>query len=117
MTIRPKMVSKVFGGIVAAALATCVCTAGQRAQAPVDPGVRGGAAGAGTPLPGLTADESAFFQDGLARFLNNRDRDGKQQQWALPRFWAILAQPRSDVWPGTVSRAHPVGTQAGESTG
>jgi CxxC motif-containing protein (DUF1111 family) len=30
--------------------------------------VRGGPAGAGTPLKGLTADETAFFQDGLARF-------------------------------------------------
>ena len=32
------------------------------------PGVRGGASGAGGPLPSLTADESAFFKDGLARF-------------------------------------------------
>jgi CxxC motif-containing protein (DUF1111 family) len=30
--------------------------------------VRGGAPGAGTPLKGLTADETAFFQDGQARF-------------------------------------------------
>jgi hypothetical protein len=30
--------------------------------------VRGGAAGAGGPLPGLTADETAFFLDGQARF-------------------------------------------------
>jgi CxxC motif-containing protein (DUF1111 family) len=30
--------------------------------------VRGGPAGAGTPLKGLTADETAFFQDGQARF-------------------------------------------------
>jgi len=34
-----------------------------------DPGVRGGPAGAGGALPGLTADETAFFEDGLARFL------------------------------------------------
>jgi hypothetical protein len=30
--------------------------------------VRGGQPGAGTPLKGLTADETAFFQDGQARF-------------------------------------------------
>jgi CxxC motif-containing protein (DUF1111 family) len=30
--------------------------------------VRGGTAGAGSPLRGLTADENAFFRDGLARF-------------------------------------------------
>ena len=35
---------------------------------PVDPGVRGGAAGVGGPLTGLTADETAFFVDGMARF-------------------------------------------------
>jgi hypothetical protein len=34
----------------------------------MDPGIRGGAVGAGSPLPGLTADETAFFRDGLARF-------------------------------------------------
>jgi CxxC motif-containing protein (DUF1111 family) len=35
---------------------------------PRDPGVRGGAAGAGGPLPGLTADQSAFFSNGLEDF-------------------------------------------------
>ncbi len=34
-----------------------------------DPGVRGGSAGAGGPLPGLTSTERAFFQAGLAAFL------------------------------------------------
>jgi CxxC motif-containing protein (DUF1111 family) len=33
-----------------------------------DPGVRGGPAGAGGPLPGLTSEEVAFFQQGLATF-------------------------------------------------
>jgi len=61
---------KSFGGIVALALTTCVYTLGQTRAAPVDPGVRGGPAGAGTPLKGLTADETAFFQDRLARFLD-----------------------------------------------
>jgi CxxC motif-containing protein (DUF1111 family) len=34
----------------------------------VDPGVRSGPSGAGGPLPGLTTDETAFFQDGQSRF-------------------------------------------------
>jgi hypothetical protein len=59
---------KSFGGIVAVALAACMYAPGQTKTGPVDPGVRGGPAGAGTPLKGLTADEAAFFQDGLARF-------------------------------------------------
>jgi CxxC motif-containing protein (DUF1111 family) len=63
-----KIALKSFGGIVAVAVATCVYGLGQTRAAPVDPGVRAGPAGAGTPLKGLTADETAFFQDGLARF-------------------------------------------------
>jgi CxxC motif-containing protein (DUF1111 family) len=59
---------KSLGGILVLALTTGVCAFGQRRSAPVDPGVRGGPAGAGTPLKGLTADETAFFQDGQARF-------------------------------------------------
>jgi CxxC motif-containing protein (DUF1111 family) len=59
---------KSFGGIVAVALAACVYASGQTKTGPVDPGVRGGPAGAGAPLNGLSADEAAFFQDGLARF-------------------------------------------------
>ena len=34
----------------------------------VDPGLRGGQAGAGGPLNGLTPDETTFFNDGLTRF-------------------------------------------------
>lgn len=53
-------------GIIA--LATCGCSLAQTKTGPIDPGVRGGAAGAGGPLSGLTADEAAFFEDGLSRF-------------------------------------------------
>src|SRR5271170_8422980 len=67
MTIRQRVSLKAFGGFVAAVLATsCIHTLAQKM--PADPGVRGGPAGAGTPLKGLTADETAFFQDGQARF-------------------------------------------------
>ncbi|HKI12133.1 MAG TPA: di-heme oxidoredictase family protein [Candidatus Acidoferrum sp.] len=62
------VVCKGLGAIVAVALTLGVNAFGQTKSAPVDPGVRGGPAGAGTPLKGLTADETAFFQDGLARF-------------------------------------------------
>jgi CxxC motif-containing protein (DUF1111 family) len=70
MMILARFARKCFCGIVAVALAstTCVYTFGQGKSAPVDPGVRGGPAGAGTSLKGLTADEAAFFQDGQARF-------------------------------------------------
>ncbi len=55
-----------LGGIVA--LAAFSYASGQTKTGPVDLGVRGGPAGAGAPLNGLTADEAAFFQDGLTRF-------------------------------------------------
>src|SRR5258706_10943087 len=32
-----------------------------------DPGVRGGAPGAGGPIPGLTANEQAMFREGIKR--------------------------------------------------
>ena len=47
-TIRPKSLC----GILTVALITCGCTLGQTRSAPIDPGVRGGAAGAGGPLAG-----------------------------------------------------------------
>src|SRR3984885_8619091 len=67
MTIQ-EIALKSFGGIFAVALAACVSASGQTKAGPMDPGPRGGPASAGTPLNGLTADEAAFFQDGLARF-------------------------------------------------
>jgi hypothetical protein len=69
MTRQRKLAFGVLGGVVVAALATCLCTPNQKTPKAVDPGVRGGAPGAGTALPGLTADETTFFQDGLSRFL------------------------------------------------
>ena len=60
-TLRVRLT--VLGACMAAASAIA-----QTEKKPVDPGVRGGVAGAGGPLKGLTTDETAFFQDGLARF-------------------------------------------------
>jgi len=48
--------------------------------------VRGGAAGAGAPLSGLTADETAFFRDGLARFAEIEVVTGGSNNGLGPRF-------------------------------
>src|SRR6202162_3525335 len=72
---------------VAGVLATsCVRTWAQTAKLPVDPGVRGGAAGAGAPLSGLTADETACFRDGLARFAEIEVVTGGKNDGLGPRF-------------------------------
>lgn len=55
-------------GILILGLLACANDSGKAKSSPVDPGVRGGPPGAGGPLPGLTADETAFFQDGQSRF-------------------------------------------------
>ena len=68
MMTPERIVLKRLYGTLIVALITCGYTLGQTRSAPVDPGVRGGVAGAGGPLPGLTADESTFFLDGQARF-------------------------------------------------
>src|SRR5258708_1597400 len=86
MTIRRNAAFNVFAGVIAAALATSIYTRSQAAQGPVDPGVRGGAPGAGTPLDGLSADETTFFQDGLAKFLDIESVTGGQNNGLGPRF-------------------------------
>jgi CxxC motif-containing protein (DUF1111 family) len=43
---------------------------------PVDPGVRGGAAGAGAPLPGLTTHEGKFFAAGQDAFSETQSVQG-----------------------------------------
>ncbi|MFI5310961.1 MAG: di-heme oxidoredictase family protein, partial [Gemmatimonadales bacterium] len=75
-----------IGALVVAILATsCSHTSGQ-VQMPVDPGVRSGAAGAGAPLQGLTADEIAFFKDGLVRFAEIEVVTGGDNNGLGPRF-------------------------------
>src|ERR1700676_2484602 len=87
MTTRQKVASRAFDAFVAAVLATwCVHTSAQTVKVPVDPGVRGGVAGAGTPLPGLTADEDAFFRDGLVRFAQIEVVTGGNNSGLGPRF-------------------------------
>src|SRR5580700_670041 len=87
MTGRHKDVLRALGRLIALALATCcVRTPAQSVKVAKDPGVRGGAAGAGGPLQGLTADESAFFADGLARFGEIEVVTGGANNGLGPRF-------------------------------
>ena len=87
MPTRREGSSKVSGAFVAAALiAWCAQMPAQTGKVPADPGVRGGAAGAGGPLLGLTTDESAFFQDGLARFADIEVVTGGNNNGLGPRF-------------------------------
>ena len=87
MTTRQKVALKAFGAFVATVLATaCIRTSAQTVKAPVDPGVRGGAAGAGNPLNNLTADEKTFFQDGLTRFIEVEVVQGGSNNGLGPRF-------------------------------
>jgi CxxC motif-containing protein (DUF1111 family) len=79
-------VPKRFVGTMAVALLTCACTSSQGKSNPVDPGVRGGPPGAGGPLPGLTADETAFFQDGQGRFAETEVVQGGSNNGLGPRF-------------------------------
>jgi CxxC motif-containing protein (DUF1111 family) len=84
---RRKVALKAFGAFAAAVLAMpCVRTPAQTVTVPVDPGVRGGGAGAGSPLQGLTADENAFFRDGLARFADIEVVRGGDNNGLGPRF-------------------------------
>jgi CxxC motif-containing protein (DUF1111 family) len=85
MTKRHSLVSKIVAG-TAAALTLCASAPSQAATAPVDPGVRGGAPGAGTALNGLSADETAFFQDGRTRFVEVESVTGGQNNGLGPRF-------------------------------
>ena len=87
MTTRERVALKVFSAFIVAVLATpCVRTSAQSVKVAVDPGVRGGAAGAGTPLKGLTADENGFFRDGLLRFAQIEIVTGGNNSGLGPRF-------------------------------
>src|ERR1700688_2517076 len=90
MTTRQKLALKVFCALVAVFMATwCAHTSAQTAKMPSDPGVRVGAPGAGTPLKGLTADETAFFKDGLTRFAEIEVVAGGKDNGLGPRFNSI----------------------------
>jgi CxxC motif-containing protein (DUF1111 family) len=86
MTKSQSVVRKIVAGIVVAALTLCASTPSQAATAPADPGVRGGAPGAGTAFNDLSADETAFFQDGRTRFAEVESVTGGQNNGLGPRF-------------------------------
>src|SRR5262245_45625355 len=65
----PGLLLSVLGlALLGLAIAPTLAGAQSFTGGPRDPGVRGGAAGAGAPLSGLTAKENAFFQAGLEAF-------------------------------------------------
>ena len=86
MTTRRRLALRFLGAFFAAILASCVPVSTQMSKTPIDPGVRGGAAGAGSPLKALTTDETAFFQDGLARFAEIEVVTGGANNGLGPRF-------------------------------
>jgi len=86
MTTLRRIASKSFAGIMVAVLAACVHPLGQGQSAAKDPGVRGGPPGAGGPLIGLTADETAFFKDGQSRFAEIEVVNGGSNNGLGPRF-------------------------------
>ena len=84
--MRRESVFRVVCVIAATALSTGVSAPGQVVKAPVDPGVRGGASGGGSPLGGLTQDEQAFFNDGKSRFADTDVVTGGNNNGLGPRF-------------------------------
>jgi len=87
MQIRRQMAVTTLAALVAAALVIPAIRAlGGPATGPVDPGVRGGPAGAGGPLNNLTSDETVFFQDGFNRFAEVESVSGGSNNGLGPRF-------------------------------
>ncbi len=98
MMILERIGPKSLSPILTVALITCGYAFGQTRSAPVDPGVRGGAAGAGGPLQGLTADETTFFLDGQARFaeievVNNGSNNGLGPRFNSNQCFSCHSQP------------------------
>jgi CxxC motif-containing protein (DUF1111 family) len=80
--------------VLSMTLVLLVVTGAVAMQGVKDPGVRGGPAGAGGPLPGLTPAELAFFQAGLATFLEvEAVKDGLGPRFNLDTCSGCHAQP------------------------
>ena len=86
MTIRQRAGCSFLKAASATVLAAALFLPGHAAGAVGDPGVRGGAAGAGGPLSGLTPDEQQFFNDGLKRFADVEVVTGGDNNGLGPRF-------------------------------
>jgi hypothetical protein len=83
MTTRKRVAVRAYSAFVVAVLTPGVLAPAQTVK---DPGVRAGPPGAGSPLQGLTADETAFFRDGLARFADIEVVTGGNNNGLGPRF-------------------------------
>ena len=114
MMILREIASRYLVGMLAVALLACVFvfaqSGGQARSGPIDTGVRGGPKGAGGPLPGLTADETVFFQDGQARFAEIEVVAGGANNGLGPRFnsnqcFSCHSQPDAG---GTSSAQNPL---------
>ncbi|MBV8211422.1 MAG: hypothetical protein JO133_15310 [Burkholderiaceae bacterium] len=77
--IRWVVVAAFVGGVIA-------CAEPAPSPSPVDPGVRSSGGGAGSPLSALTADETAFFTNGQATFVEVESVTGGQNNGLGPRF-------------------------------
>jgi CxxC motif-containing protein (DUF1111 family) len=87
MTVLQKVAWRISSVFVTAVLVISnVPTSAQKLKMPTDPGVRSGTPGAGTPLKGLTPDETAFFNDGFARFAEVEVVAGGKNNGLGPRF-------------------------------
>ena len=107
MTIRQRAGLSVLMAVAATFLAGAIFI-GCRAEegSVVDPGVRGGAPGAGGPLNGLTQDELQFFNDGQKRFADVEVVTGGDNNGLGPRF-------NSNACLGCHSQPAPGGTSPG----
>jgi CxxC motif-containing protein (DUF1111 family) len=87
MKARPMYAIGIFAACAFAAVTLSNCRTVEGAvNGPTDPGVRGGAPGAGGPLSHLTSDEAAFFQDGSSRFAEVEAVAGGANNGLGPRF-------------------------------
>src|SRR5262245_17206331 len=92
--------TKLFVPGTAVALVLCAMPA----LAQVDPGVQGGVARAGNPLPGLTANELDFFEDGLEDFAEAEGiGDGLGPRFNLDGCGGCHFQPAIGGTSGTVN--------------
>ena len=83
-------------------------------RGPTDPGVRGGAAGAGDPFPGLTATEGAFFEAAKDVFAEtDAVPDGLGPRFNLDSCLGCHSQPASGGSAPVVNPQVAVATLAG----
>jgi len=96
LMFRRSMLAMIMGGLVttAALVAPLSSNAEFSSSGARDPGVRGGAAGAGGPIAGLTANQEEFFDQGLDDFAEAEGiGDGLGPRFNLDGCGGCHAQP------------------------